>query len=206
MKYGIVHSIAVFAVLSICSFAAAQKADLDPNRVFVTDLRWERVAGAPHSEKLRYADGSLVIFYLDGVYAEVKASFLKTGEKIPVSLNLNEGFIIRLGTWSRTEDYVLIRTQSRDVERKKQIPEERCQTSASGKVCSPVPMGPLPGPVMTNTCRLEYPSPTHIADAIVCSGLTVFHPQHAINLSDFPTIVRQLVEKQKSESMPSAQK
>jgi hypothetical protein len=46
---------------------------------------------------------------------------------------------------------------------------------------------------------LENPSATHIADAIVCTGLTVFHPQHPIGLSKFPAIVRQIVEKQKSE-------
>jgi hypothetical protein len=182
----------------------AQETDLDPNRVFTTELHWERVAGAPHGEKLRYADGTLVILYLEGTYAEVTASFIKTGGKIPVGLNLNEGFIVRLGTWSRTEDEVLIRTVSREVVREKIIRKKSCQTTANGQVCSPVPAAPLPGPLMTNTCRLEHPSSTHIADAIVCSGLTVFHPQHAMDLSDFPSIVRWLVEKQKSEPKVSS--
>jgi len=184
--------------------AVAQETDVDPNRVFTTDLRWERVAGAPHSKKLRYAYGTLIILYLDGVYAEVSASFIKTNSKLPVGLNLNEGYIVRLGTWSRTEDDVLIRTQSREVVREKMIRKETCQTTTNGKVCSPVPEAALPGPLMTNTCRLERPSPTHIADAIVCTGLTVFHPQHAIDLSDFPSIIRHLVEVQKSGSRPTA--
>jgi hypothetical protein len=57
---------------------------------------------------------------------------------------------------------------------------------------------------VANTCRLEHPSTTHIANAIVCTGLTVFHPQHAIELSDFPSIVRQIVAKQKSEAKISS--
>jgi hypothetical protein len=189
--------------LQLVGDAVAQGTDVDPNRVFTTDLRWERVAGAPHSEKLRYANGTLVILYLDGVYAEVPASFIKTNSKLPVGLNLNDGYIVRLGTWSRTEDDVLIRTQSREVAREKMIRKETCQTTTNGKVCSPVPEAALPGPLMTNTCRLEHPSTTHIADAIVCSGLTVFHPQHAIDLSDFPSIVQHLVEAQKSGSKPA---
>jgi hypothetical protein len=179
--------------------ALAQERDLDPNRVFTTELHWERVSGAPHSEKLRYAYGTLVILYLEGTYAEVTASFIKTGGKVPVGLNLNEGYIVRLGTWSRTEDDVLIRTVSREVVREKIIRKESCQTTANGQVCTPVPEPPLPGPLVSNTCRLEHPSTTHTADAIVCSGLTVFHPQHAMDLSDFPSIVRRLVKKQKSE-------
>jgi hypothetical protein len=189
----------------MCGAASAQETDLDPNRVFTTELHWERVAGAPHGEKLRYADGTLVILYLDGTYAEVRASFIKTGGKVPVGLNLNEGFIVRLGTWSRTEDEVLIRTVSREVVRERMIPTESCKTGASGKICTPVPEPPLPGPLVSNTCRLEHPSTTRIADAIVCRGLTVFHPEHAINLSDFPSIVRQVVAKQKGEAKSSAQ-
>jgi len=58
-----------------CGGACAQELDADSDRVFVTPLKWERVAGAPHNEKLRYADGTLAILYLEGVYAEVTASF-----------------------------------------------------------------------------------------------------------------------------------
>ena len=193
----------VLTFLLVCGAASAQETDLDPNRVFTTELHWERVGGAPHSEKLRYAYGTLVILYLDGTYAEVTASFIKTGGKVPVGLNLNEGYIVRLGTWSRTEDEILIRTVSREVVREKIVRKESCRTTANGQVCSPVTEAPLPGPLVTNTCRLEHPSTTHIADAIVCTGLTVFHPQHAINLSGFPSIVRQIVEKQKSEPKSS---
>jgi hypothetical protein len=187
--------------LLVCGAASAQETDLDPNRVFTTDLHWGRVAGAPHGEKVAY--GTLVILYLDGTFAEVTASFIKNGGKVPVGLNLKEGFILRLGTWSRTEDDVLIRTVSREVVREKIIRKEHCQTTTNGQVCSPVPEAPLPGPLVTNTCRLEHPSSTHIADAIVCTGLTVFHPQHAIDLSDFPAIVRRIVEKQKGEPKAS---
>jgi hypothetical protein len=190
---------AMLSFLVMCGAAPAQETDLDPNRVFTTELHWEKAAGAPHSEKLRYAYGTLLILYLEGTYAEVTASFIKTGGKVPVGLNLNEGFIVRLGTWSRTEDDVLIRIVSREVVREKIIRTESCQTTANGRVCSPVPEAPLPGPLVANTCRLEHPSATHIADAIVCTGLTVFHPQHPIGLSKFPAIVRQIVEKQKSE-------
>ena len=117
---------------------------------------WERVVGAPHSEKLRYANGTLVILYLDGVYAEVTASFIKTNSKLPVGLNLNEGYSVRLGTWSRTEDDVLIRIQSREVVRQTDHPERQlARRLTDGTVCSPVPEAALPGPLTTNTCRLE---------------------------------------------------
>jgi hypothetical protein len=196
-------SAALLVLPFICGVVIAQETDLDPNRIFTTDLRGKRVAGAPHSEKLRYADGTLVILYREGGYAEVPASFIKTNGKSSIGLNLNEGFIVRLGTWSRTEDDVLIRTQSREVVREKIIQKESCQTTANGRVCSPVPETALPGPLLTNTCRLEHPSSTHIADAIVCRGLIVFHPGHTIDLSDFSSIVRQIVERQKSEPKPS---
>ncbi len=188
---------AVLALLLVRG-ALCQETDVDPNRVFTTDLRWERVTGAPHSEKLQYSYGTLVILYLDGVYAEIKASFIKTNNKLPFRLNLNEGYIVRLGTWSRTDDAILIRTQSREVMR-----EGIIQKTPIGQVSSSVPEAVLPGPLTANTCRLEHPSTTHIADAIVCTGLTVFHPHHAINLSDFPSIVRRIVEKQKSGTKPS---
>jgi hypothetical protein len=196
-------TVAMLTFLLVGGAALAQERDLDPNRVFTTELHWERVAGAPRGEKLRYAHGTLVILYLDGTYAEVTASFIKTGGKVPVGLNLNEGYIVRLGIWSRTEDDVLIRTVSREVVREKSMRKESCQTTANGQVCTPVPEAPLPGPLVANTCRLEHPSTTHIADAIVCTGLTVFHPQHPIDLSDFPAIVRRIVEKQKSEPKAS---
>jgi hypothetical protein len=190
---------ATLKLLVVCGAACAQETDLDPNRVFTTELRWERVAGAPHNEKLRYAGGTLVILYREGVYAEVAASFIKNGRKNSVGLNLNEGFIVHLGTWSRTEDEVLIRILSREVVREKQIRRESCQDTPRGRVCSPTPEAPLPGLLLTNTCRLEHPSMTHVADAIVCSGLTVFHSRRSIDLSDLPSMVRQLVERQKNE-------
>jgi hypothetical protein len=93
---------------------------------------------------------------------------------------------------------------SREVVHEKIIRTESCQTTANGQVCAPVPEPPLPGPLVANTCRLEHPSTTHIADAIVCKGLTVFHPQHAIELSDFPSMVRQIVEKEKNQTKASS--
>src|SRR5258705_1743024 len=143
---------AMLTFLLVCGTASAQEADLDPNRVFTTELHWERVAGAPHSEKLRYAYGTLVILYLEGVYAEVSASFIKNGGKVPVGLNLNEEFIVRLWTWSRTEDGVLIRTVRREGVRGKMIREESCQTTTNGQGCSPGPEAPPPRPLMTYNC------------------------------------------------------
>ena len=174
MKYRLCFLGAVLGV-QLVAHAFAQETHVDPNRVFTTDLRWEK-AGTPHGDGLRSAHGTLVILYLNGVYAEVAASFNKTNGKAPVGLNLKNGYVIRLGTWSRTEDDILIRTQSREVDRDKS-----------------------PGPLTTNTCRLEHPSSTHIADAIVCTGLTVFHSQHAIDLNDFPSMVHYLVKAQESE-------
>ncbi|WP_260736113.1 hypothetical protein [Tunturiibacter lichenicola] len=93
----------LFLIGTVLSFlcvggVAAQEASVDPDRVFATDLHWGRLAGAPHSDKDRYADGTLVILYLDGSYAEVTASFTKTNGKTPIGLNLNNGVVVHLGT------------------------------------------------------------------------------------------------------------
>jgi hypothetical protein len=182
--------------LLACGVACAQELDADSDRVFVSHLKWEKVACAPHNEKLRYADGTLVILYLEGVYAEITASFIQTNSKQPVGLNLNEGFIIRLGKWSRTDDESLIRIESREVVREKQVRALSCKENSSGHVCAPA-TETLPGPLISHTCRLEQQSLTHIADTIVCNGgLIVAHPQKPIHLADFPDIVRRLVAQQ----------
>ena len=195
---GRISLVGLFALILAGRPVIAQELDPDPNRIFVTPLKWERVAGAPRDVKTRSAEGTLTILYLEGVYAEVRASFIKSEGKQPIGLNLNEGFVLRLGTWSRTDDDVLIRVESREVVREKQLLKLICKSGGDSS-CKPVPEGPLPGPLMTNTCRLERPSPTHIADTIVCSGLTVDHPSKAIDLSDLPAIVRQLVAAEKKE-------
>jgi len=174
--------------------ATGQQLDPDPNRIFVTPLKWEKIRGAPRSEKVRVAEGTLAIFYLEGIYTEISASFIRTGRDQPVSLNLNEGFIVRLGSWSRTDDDQLIRTESREVLRDKLLRMELCNTVGEKQSCEPLPEKLQPGPVSYRTCRLEHPSSIHIAEAIVCTGgLNVFHSQNQIRLSDFPEIVRQLV-------------
>jgi hypothetical protein len=186
----------LFSLLA-CGSVLAQELDADSDRVFVTPLKWERVAGAPHNEKLRYAYGTLVILYLEGVYAEVTASFINTNEKQPVGLNLNEGFVVRLGSWSRTDDDSLIRIESREVVREKMVQKLSCKETSSGRISEPVPPPPLPGPLISHTCRMERQSPTHIADTIVCNGgLVVSHPRKPIHLADFPDIVRRLVAQQ----------
>lgn len=191
---------AVLAFLCVGDIVA-QKADVDPDRIFTTDLHWGRLVGTPHSEKDRYADGTLVIFYLDGSYAEVTTSFTKTNGKTPVVLTLNDSSIVRLGTWSRTEDDVILRTVSREVDREKTLQIISCKTTIDQTCGSALKIGPLE-PSRTNTCRLEHPSSTHIADAIVCAGLTVFHSQHAIDLNGFPSLIHRLIEAQEGGPKP----
>jgi len=189
---GRIWLVGLLALILAGRVVAAQELDPDPNRIFVTPLKWEKAAGAPRHEKLRYADGTLTILYLEGVYAEVRATFVKSGGKQPIGLNLKDGFVVRLGTWRRTEDDVLIHVQSREVVREKQLQKLICKNAGEEPRCQPV-SEPLPGPLTTNTCRLERPSPTHIADTIVCSGLVVDHLSKAIDLSNLPSMVRQLV-------------
>ena len=190
-------SLACIALLTVVT--SGQQLDPDPNRIFTTPLEWERINGAPRSDKTRVAEGTLVILYLEGVYAEISASFVRTERDQPIDLNLKDGFIVRLGAWSRTDDDQLIRTESREVIRDKQLRMESCNKVGGKQICSPLQEKPLPVPVSYRTCRLEHPSSIHIADAIVCTGgLNVFHSQSQIRLSDFPDIVRQLV-KQRTE-------
>jgi hypothetical protein len=200
---GRISLVGLLVLILVGRVAVAQELNPDPNRVFITPLKWERIAGAPRDAKTRSADGTLTILYLEGVYAEVKATFIKSDGKQPIGLNLNEGHIIRLGTWNRTEDEALIRVQSREVVREKQLQKLICK-GGDDSTCQPVPEEPLPGPLTTNTCRLERPSPTHIAETIVCEGLVVDHAQKRIDLSDLPTIVRQLVAAQGKENNVSS--
>jgi hypothetical protein len=179
---------------SLMAVASGQTLEPDPDRMFITPLKWERIGGAPRSVKERWAAGTLAIFYLEGVYAEVSASFLRMGPKEPIGLNLNEGFVMRLGSWSRTDDDQLIRIEARDVVRNKIIRALKCEAIAGKKVCAPEPEGALPGPVKYSTCRLERPSTVHIADTIVCTGgFMVSHVQGRLDLVDFPNIVRSYV-------------
>jgi hypothetical protein len=186
--------ITTFGLRCICAAAGAQDLNADSDRVFTTPLRWEKPASAPQSEKLRYAQGTLAILYRDGTYAEVAAPFTRATGKSPVELDLSEGFVMRLGTWGRTEDEELIHIQSREVLR------SPCKQKPSGDVCSPEPDAPLPGPLTMRTCRLEHHNDKQLAEAIVCEGLTVFHPQKPIDLSDFPAIVRRAADEQKHQS------
>jgi hypothetical protein len=71
----------------------------------------------------------------------------------------------------------------------------KCETVAGKQVCTPVPEETLPGPVKYSTCRLETPSTVHIADTIVCQGLTVSHLKEWIDLADFQDIVQQAAVK-----------
>ena len=162
----------------------AQELDPDPDRIFVTSLKWTSVRGV-QGENLRSARGTLAILYAEGVYAEVTAPFVESGAK-QVRLNLKDGFVVRFGTWNRVEDSDLIRIESRET------------------VYSPEGESNSEGPLTVRTCRLERPSSTHIADTIVCNGLIVDHAQKPIELSGFPSIVRQLIAAEKKEGSGTA--
>jgi hypothetical protein len=146
----------------------AQELDPDPDRIFVTPLKWKSVAGESRDKS---ANGTLAILYVEGVYAEVTAAFVRRGGSQQIDLNLNDGSVVRLGTWKRLEDSDLIRIESREV-------------SAEDEA----------KPLASRTCQLEHPSPIHIADGIACKDLVVFHAKNAIGLSGFPAIVRRSVK------------
>jgi hypothetical protein len=180
------------AVELLPAAASGQRLQPDPDRIFISPLAWERVGGAPRSAKERVASGTLTVFYLEGVYAEVRASFLKANPKGPIGLNLNEGFVVRIGTWSRTDDEQLIRIEAREVMRDKVIRPLRCEAVAGKEACAPEETQ-LPGPMKYSTCRLERPSTIHIAETIVCTGgMVVSHLKAPIDLADFPKIVQSL--------------
>ncbi len=192
------HRRLLFVALAIAIFttfrgAFAQEEPVDPGRVLTTPLQWEKVAGAPRDAKLQHAYGTLAIFYLDGAYAEVSASFIRSGAKDPVGLNLNEGFIVRLGSWTRADDGI-IRMESREVLR-----ALNCKTVAGHRECQPAPEELLPGPSTAHTCRVEGGSASRIASALYCRGLVLMQPASPIDLSDFPSIVEHLLAMQKVE-------
>jgi hypothetical protein len=118
------------------------------------------------------ANGTLAILYAEGVYAEVTSGFVKRAGSRQIDLNLNDGSVVRLGTWKRLEDSDLIRIESREVSRLSD------------------------GSLAARTCRLEHPSLVHIADGIVCKDLVLFHGKNTISLSGFPARVRQMVTEQ----------
>ncbi len=166
----------VALVLPLVGHAALmQELDPDPNRIFLTQLKWKSVAGESHDKS---ANGTLAILYAEGVYAEVTSAFVKRGGSPQIALNLNDSSVVHIGTWKRLEDSDLIRIESREVSR------------------SPEGEAKFGGPFTARTCRLERPSSTHIADTIVCQGLVANHAQRAIGLHGFSSRVRQLVDTQ----------
>jgi hypothetical protein len=177
--------VVALALFTVCRGVSAQELDPDPNRIFVTQLKWKALPGVQGEEKLKSATGTLVILYAEGVYAEVTASFVDRDAKQPIGLNLDDGFV-RLGTWKRVEDSDLIRIESRETWR---LPKGETKFDE---------------PLTARTCRLERPSSIHIADTIVCNGLVVNHAQKSIELSGFPSIVRRLVAAQKEAGGVSA--
>ena len=66
--------VAALALLSVGRAAFAQEPDPDPNRVFVTSLKWASVAVR---RTISQQDGTLAILYVEGVYAEVTTTFFK---------------------------------------------------------------------------------------------------------------------------------
>jgi hypothetical protein len=176
--------------------ATAQEDEIGPGRVLTTLLQWQKPSGFAPSERDAY--GSLAIFYLDGTYAEVAASFIKTSHKAAISLNLNEGFRVRLGSWTRADDGI-IRFESREILRDKVVREMVCEPPGSKRNCQPAPESALPGPSIAHTCRVDGGSATRIASALYCKGLVLIQPSTPINLSDFPSMVKHLVEMKKTE-------
>ena len=177
-------SVVGIALLSFGRVVFAQELDPDPNRTFVTSLKWKNGSKGPAAEKFRSARGTLAVLYVEGVYAETTAPFVERNGK-QIGLNLSDGFVIRLGTWKRLEDSDLIRIESR----------ETLGLSGEAK---------LDGPVTVRTCRLERPSSIHIADTIVCDGLIVDHARKPIDLGGFPSRVRQMVAAQNGAGVVSA--
>ena len=162
--------VVALVLLSVGRAAFAQELDPDPNRIFLTSLKWASVAGGSRDKS---ANGTLAILYVEGVYAEVTTAFLKRAGSQQVELNLEDGSVVRLGTWKRLEDSDLIRIESREV-----------------------PAEDESKPLTARTCQLEHPSQVHIADGIICKDLVVFHAKNAIGLSGFPARVRQMVTAQ----------
>jgi hypothetical protein len=62
------------ALLSFGRAVFAQELDPDPDRIFVTPLKWKSVTGESRDKS---ANGTLAILYVEGVYAEVTAAFVK---------------------------------------------------------------------------------------------------------------------------------
>ncbi len=147
--------------------AAAQAGPIDPNWVYVTPVKWLH---APKGIDERQGFAQVLVLYPEGQFVEVRASLIQMDKTKAVGFSAGDGILLRAGTWSRTDDHV-IRIHSRDtVADEHDVGVRRCDVT--GKTCDYVPR-PIPGPWMDETCGLEGPPGTHLAQTIRCKRLIV---------------------------------
>jgi hypothetical protein len=143
-----------FVVLSVCcSAGAAQEQTIDPDWVYVSSLTWKHVNDTVKSQGHQSAFAEIVVLYPDGEYVEVASLLVRANRKNPPAIAPGEGFIIRMGRWTRIDDD-LVRLESKEVLREKVVEKAGSHTST---------------PTNYN-CKLERMGrDRHLAGTILCA-------------------------------------
>ena len=166
---------------------AQARTPIEGNWVYVSGLSWRPVEVPLGSEKQRGTPATIAIFYPDGAYVEVVATLLTPGKHMHVRFSASDGLLMRVGTWSRTDDRV-IRIASREVFHDDKIePRVRCSLTASGKDC--VPTRPMPaGPLVTETCGFVVGDAAHFASEVRCRRYALSPLGIDLSLADLETL------------------
>ena len=150
--------------LLLCASAVqAQQGPIDPTWVYVTPLRW---TSPPKDLHPPYASARIVILYPEGQYAELGAVLIRLDNSKRVTFKIDDGLVIRHGTWARTDDRA-VRIHGQDVYRDVPI------VYPSGCGGSTKDCDTHTGSATDDNCALEGSSKTHLAQTIHCRRLSV---------------------------------
>jgi hypothetical protein len=153
LKTASVCFFAFLVLIACCPAGIAQEKTIDPDWVYVSSLTWKHVKDALKSQGHQGAFAEIVVLYPDGEYAEVGSWLVRANRKSAPAIAPGEGFIIRMGRWTRIDDD-LVRLENREVLREKVVEEAGSHASAP-----------------TNyTCKLERMGrDRHLAGTILCA-------------------------------------
>jgi hypothetical protein len=147
----------------LCAIGAhAQVGAIDPTWVYVSPIKWQH---APRGIHERTGAATVAVLFPEGRYAEVSANLVQNDATRFTTFSDGEGTLIRVGTWSRTDDHA-IRIHSRNVFRDDHV---FIPPYCGRDHCAPDD----PGPYADDNCTLEGSSKTHLAQTIHCRRLMV---------------------------------
>ncbi len=154
------------------SAAKPPKGPIESTWIYTTPIHWQH---APHGIHERTASATIVVLYPEGGYLEVASGLIEQSDK-SVTFSNGDDFIVRRGTWSRTDENairVTARDEFWDDKDLAHLPKAAGETEEQ-----------RPGPHVVDTCALEGTSTIHLAKKIHCHRLILTPAELRIDLSE----------------------